>query len=171
MYQAHLINDEESVSDKSISVNFEDENILVNDEILNWDISRIDDSHFHVIKNGKGFKLEHVSTDFEEKIITIKINGKVCRLKIKDKMDILLEKMGMSDLASSQLTDIKAPMPGMILEIKVEPGQTIKKGEPVMVLEAMKMENVLKSPGDGEITSIEVKEGQSVEKNQLLIRF
>ncbi|MCX2745058.1 acetyl-CoA carboxylase biotin carboxyl carrier protein subunit [Mangrovivirga sp. M17] len=171
MYQAHLINDEESVSDKSISVNFEDENILVNNEVLDWDISRIDDSHFHVIKDGKGFKLEHVATDAEEKIITLKINGKVCRLKIKDKMDILLEKMGMSDLAGSQITDIKAPMPGMILEIKVKPGQTIKKGDPVMVLEAMKMENVLKSPGDGEITSIEVKEGQSVEKNQLLIRF
>ncbi|NMM49451.1 acetyl-CoA carboxylase biotin carboxyl carrier protein subunit [Marinigracilibium pacificum] len=171
MYQAHLINEEESNSDKSTSVNFEDGNIIVDDEILNWDISHIDDSHFHVIKDGIGYKLEHVSTNHEEKIVTLKINGKVCQIKVKDKMDILLEKMGMSDLAGSQVTDIKAPMPGMILEIKVEVGQTIKKGDPVMVLEAMKMENVLKSPGDGEITSIEVKTGQSVEKNQLLIRF
>ncbi|MCL4145650.1 UNVERIFIED_CONTAM: hypothetical protein GTU68_019273 [Idotea baltica] len=62
-------------------------------------------------------------------------------------------------------------MPGLILDILVEVGQTIQKGDQLMILEAMKMENVLKAPGEGSISSIEVSQGDSVEKNQVLIKF
>ena len=62
-------------------------------------------------------------------------------------------------------------MPGLILEIKVQPGQEVKKGDPIMILEAMKMENILKSPGDGVVREIKVAVKQNVEKNQVLILF
>ena len=77
----------------------------------------------------------------------------------------------MTHLQNVVIKDIKAPMPGLILDIMVEVGQEVKKGDALMILEAMKMENVLKSTGEGTITSIEVEKGQSVEKNNILIKF
>ncbi|MCL4115950.1 UNVERIFIED_CONTAM: hypothetical protein GTU68_032768 [Idotea baltica] len=62
-------------------------------------------------------------------------------------------------------------MPGLVLEIRVEKGQTIEKGEPILVLEAMKMENVLKSPSGGVVADIKIEKGEAVEKNQVLVTF
>ena len=70
-----------------------------------------------------------------------------------------------------KLNEIKAPMPGLILDIKVEVGQEVKKGDPILILEAMKMENILKSPGDGIVKAIKVKVKDNVEKGQLLLEF
>jgi len=64
--------------------------------------------------------------------------------------------------------EIKAPMPGMILRIKKTPGEKINKGDSVLILEAMKMENDLKAPAAGVIKSINVTEGTVVEKGTIL---
>ena len=69
---------------------------------------------------------------------------------------------------SSQQTEVKAPMPGMILKIAKQAGDEIVKGDSVLILEAMKMENDLKSPASGTIKSINVKEGSAVEKGTIL---
>ena len=83
----------------------------------------------------------------------------------------MLEKLGMNKTSAAAVQDIKAPMPGLVIELKVEEGQEIKAGDPLIILEAMKMENIIKSPREGVIKSILVKKGQSVEKNQILIKF
>lgn len=67
--------------------------------------------------------------------------------------------------------EIKAPMPGMVLEVRVKPGDRVQTGQPILVIEAMKMENVIKADGDGLVTSVTVKAGQSVEKGDLLVGF
>ena len=64
---------------------------------------------------------------------------------------------------------IKSPMPGLIIAIPVEVGQAVKKGDKVVILESMKMENELRSPKDGLVANIYVEPGASVEKNQILI--
>ena len=64
---------------------------------------------------------------------------------------------------------IEAPMPGNVLDITVKPGQTVKTGEALIILEAMKMENEIVAPSDGEIASIVVSKGDSVEAGQVLI--
>ena len=71
----------------------------------------------------------------------------------------------------SKLNEIKAPMPGLVVRITVEEGAEVKKGDSLLVLEAMKMENVIKAPGDAVVGKIKVNAGQAVEKNQLLISF
>jgi biotin carboxyl carrier protein len=65
----------------------------------------------------------------------------------------------------------KAPMPGLIVQIRVEPGQEVKAGDPLIVIEAMKMENVLKAKTPGKVKSIAVQTGQSVEKGNTLLEF
>jgi biotin carboxyl carrier protein len=57
------------------------------------------------------------------------------------------------------------------LDLKVGPGDVVKKGEVVLILEAMKMENSIKSPGDGIVKAVKVSLKQSVEKNQVLLQF
>ena len=107
----------------------------------------------------------------EEKKLVVKINNTPYSLDIKDKYDDLLHSLGLDSLASKKVNDIKAPMPGMVLNILVTEGQEVKKGDGLIVLEAMKMENILKSPTDGVIKKIAITKGVAVEKNQLLIQF
>lgn len=66
---------------------------------------------------------------------------------------------------------VKSQMPGKILRISVKPGQVVKKGESILVMEAMKMENEIKSPQDGIIKEVKVTEGQAVETGAELLNF
>ncbi len=77
---------------------------------------------------------------------------------------------GMSSSIAAIKT-IKAPMPGLILEVKVDPGDRVHQHQPLVVMEAMKMENIIKSPVEAVIKRVSVAPGQSVEKDDLLIEF
>jgi len=79
--------------------------------------------------------------------------------------------MGLSVVASQKLSSVKAPMPGLVLDIMVEPGQEVAEGDSLLILEAMKMENVLKATGEGVVKSIEITKGAAVEKGQILIEM
>ena len=147
------------------------EDFIVNGNFLDWTITKIRDRHFTVNYNGQSYHLEVIEVDTQSKAVKLKLNNKPCEVQLKDRSDLLLEKLGMNNLQQKSVKDIKAPMPGLIFDIKVQEGQEVKKGEPVLILEAMKMENILKSPSDGIIKTIKVKKGESVEKNQVLIQF
>ena len=138
---------------------------------FSWDIIKVKDGSFHVIKDNKSYTVEVVKADEKEKTFVININGNNYNLKVKDKYDELLKSLGLDGLASKKVSELKAPMPGLVLEIKVAEGDTVKKGDAILVLEAMKMENNIKSPTDGIIKKINVKKGMAVEKNQVLINF
>ncbi len=138
---------------------------------LNWDMVEVRNGQFHIIKNNKSYVAEIVECDTAAKKMTIAVNGYSFELDIKSRMDILLEEMGMSGLNEQKAQDLKAPMPGLVLDILVEEGQVIEKGEAVLILEAMKMENVLKAAASAKVTSIEIEKGQAVEKGQVLVTF
>lgn len=71
----------------------------------------------------------------------------------------------------SDKKDIAAPMPGLVVKMLKSPGDLVEKGEGVIIIEAMKMENELKAAADGEIAEILVKQGQAVDKGQCLVKF
>ena len=105
------------------------------------------------------------------KTFTLKINGQLLELNAKDHYDLLLEQMGMSAANTTKASKLKAPMPGKVLDVMVQPGQTVSKGEGLLILEAMKMENMLKAEQDGTIKSVNVSVGDAVEKNNVLIDY
>jgi biotin carboxyl carrier protein len=146
-------------------------NLTLDNNLVDWDFVKISENKFHIIKNNQSYSAELIKYDAENKTFDIKVNGNIHHIKVKDRMDILLDKMGLGNTAGKKINEIKAPMPGLIVDIKVEIGMEVKKGDALMVLEAMKMENILKSPGDGVIKAIKVEKRQSVEKNQVLIVF
>jgi biotin carboxyl carrier protein len=160
-----------TATDKTWQVDIQKDTILLNGTPFNWDIQPIGPHTYHIIKDNKSYTAELVEADYQAKTFTFKINGIKQTVNAKDRFDLLLDQLGMSDANTQKVNDVKAPMPGLILEIKVQPGQEVKKGDPILILEAMKMENILKSPGDGIVKEIKVQARQNVEKNQVLILF
>jgi biotin carboxyl carrier protein len=79
--------------------------------------------------------------------------------------------MGMSAAASAKVNNIKAPMPGLIIDLRVKAGDTVAAGDTLVILEAMKMENSIKSPAAATVRTVKVGKGDSVEKGQVLIEF
>ncbi len=135
------------------------------------DLLKINERQFHLLYNNRSYNIEVIKTNHAEKTMTLRINAQKISVQLRDKYDELLHQLGMDALASRKINDIKAPMPGMVLNILVGEGQEVKKGDALLVLEAMKMENVLKSPCDGVIKRVAANKGSAVEKNQLLIQF
>ncbi len=135
------------------------------------DIAQLSNDRLHLIYKNRSYNAEVVEVDMDAKSFRIKINGKIHQVTIKDKFDLLLERLGMDNPEEAKINNIKAPMPGLILDIHLEEGDQVEKGEVIMVLEAMKMENIIKSPGSGQVKKLHVQQGDSVEKNQVLIEF
>ena len=143
----------------------------LNGSEINWDQIEVKAGKFHIIRDRKSYSVEVVGADKEKKSFDLKVNNNIYKTKVEDRFDLLLHQLGMDNLTSAVVKELKAPMPGLVLKIEVAVGQTIKEGEALVVLEAMKMENVLKSPADVVIKSIGVTEGNAVEKNEVLIEF
>ncbi|SFA87035.1 acetyl-CoA carboxylase biotin carboxyl carrier protein subunit [Algoriphagus aquimarinus] len=160
-----------TIQNKSYSVEKAEDTIQVNGKTINWDLQWVSDRKIHLIYENKSLEAELISIDKESKSVQIRFGDKVSTLQLKDRFDILLEQMGMNNTASNALKEIKAPMPGLILDLKVQPGDEVAKGDVVLILEAMKMENIIKAPGDGIVKAVKVSLNQSVEKNQVLIQF
>lgn len=128
-------------------------------------------ANFHILKESKPYKAEIIASDFIAKKYTVKVNNNTYEVAIADALDMLIESMGIERGGSKIVNAIKAPMPGLILEISVAVGQEVKEHDPLLILEAMKMENSFLSPRDGIIKSIAVEKGNAVDKGQLLIEF
>tara|TARA_R110002051_G_scaffold92450_2_gene162129 strand:+ start:668 stop:1153 length:486 start_codon:yes stop_codon:yes gene_type:complete len=126
---------------------------------------------YHILQKSKPFRAEVIKTDLNQKAYTVKVNNKPYHIKITDDLDLLIKEMGFAIGSSKQIDSIKAPMPGLILDIHVAPGQSVKEGEPLLILEAMKMENIITSPRDGVIKSVPINKGTAIDKGQLLIEF
>lgn len=160
-----------SINNNSYKIEKENDSWKLNGKNIAIDKIQISETNYHIIKDDKTYDIDIVKFNKEEKTATIKVNGTKYEIKVADKFDELLKNLGMDNLASKKINNIKAPMPGLVLNILVEDGSVVKKGDALLVLEAMKMENILKSPTDGVVKKIAVKKGIAVEKNQLLIEF
>lgn len=145
--------------------------ILVDGVAIQLDLNKINASSTHVLHNNKSYNTEVVEINRAEKSCQIKINGTVYEISLEDQFDQLLKQLGMDNLTASKVSEIKAPMPGLVLKVLVSDGSEVKKGDSLVVLEAMKMENILKSPADGVVHKVNINPGDKVDKNQVLIQF
>ena len=145
--------------------------VTLNSEPFAWDIADLGGGRFHILHDRRSFNAEVVEADYAAKSIVLKVNGQRVTLQAKDRFDLLLERLGLSNAAVAKVNELKAPMPGLIVDIRVQPGQAVQKGDPLLVLEAMKMENILKAPADGTVSSLKVSLRDNVQKGQLLVQF
>lgn len=141
----------------------------LNGKAVDFNIVPNSDGTFHVLYQGKSHHI-HVIEKRANSLV-LDINKHKAKAKIKNDLEDLLSRMGMDKLLGVSMNELKAPMPGMVLKIMVNEGDDVKKGDSLLVLEAMKMENNIKAPGDGKVSKIPIKAGDKVEKNQVLIKF
>ncbi len=160
-----------TVNNRKFQIEFGSEHPSINGKKFEADVLEYKKGKFHIIRNNRSFEAEVVSANKEEKTFAIKVNNTMYTVSVKDDYDELLRDMGMDSSASKKVNDIKAPMPGLVLNVMVQSGQKIQKGDALIVLEAMKMENILKSPADGVIKKVNIIKGDKVEKNQVLVNL
>ncbi|MBL4654945.1 MAG: acetyl-CoA carboxylase biotin carboxyl carrier protein subunit [Bacteroidia bacterium] len=159
-----------TVNNKDLyNVELNDGSATINNKDYLFDLIKISDNQFNILQNHKSFNLNIISADHESKSFDIEVNGTTYKVNVKDKYDQLLESLGMDTVNNGKENVITAPMPGLVLETMVKKGQSIKEGDGVLILEAMKMENVLKSPSDGVVKQVNIKVGDKVDKNDPLI--
>jgi biotin carboxyl carrier protein len=147
------------------------EGLSVNGEKVTADAKQLNTNAWHIINNLQSYNVEVVSFNNAEKTAEIKVNNNVYSVTAKDQFDILLDKLGLGNLNAAKVSEIKAPMPGMVLKVFVAEGTEIKKGDNLFILEAMKMENIIKAPADVTVKTVKIKPGDKVEKGQILMLF
>ncbi|MFM7487229.1 MAG: acetyl-CoA carboxylase biotin carboxyl carrier protein subunit [Cytophagales bacterium] len=160
-----------TVHNKKFEIQGDGKNVLIDQQLLAWDLLKLSDRHFHILHENKTYRAELIKSDHGTKTFSLKINGSLFTVNLRDKFDLMLEKMGIANAVANKFNNLKAPMPGLIVDLKVKAGDTVKAGDPLLILEAMKMENMLKSPGEGVIKTVRVKKGESVEKGHVLLEF
>lgn len=158
-------------SKKEFQIQTKNDQIFVDDELSDLDFEKTGNNKYRVFSKNKVHTVEVLELHKADKKLLLKINGKITEVQLSTNLDLLLKKLGMDKGDDKNIKELKAPMPGLILQMNVTEGQEIKKGDSILILEAMKMENVIKAQGDATVKSILVKEKQSVEKNQVLVQF
>ena len=149
----------------------EKDNWTIDKVLFDGDIVKLRDNHYHAIWNNKSYNIEVIDSNVADKTFQLLINGQLLKTAAKDQFDLLLESMGMQAKAVQKINNVKAPMPGLIQSVAVAEGDAVSKGDTLLVLVAMKMENVIKSAGDGVVKSLKVTSGEIVEKNQVMLEF
>lgn len=126
---------------------------------------------FHIIHNNRSVNALLLDADGTGKKLRIEVDGERFDVEIKDELDQMLDTMGFSNVAGKHLKEIKAPMPGMVINVAVQEGQQVKEGDRILILEAMKMENSIIIHADATIKHVAVKAGQPVDKGQVLVEL
>ena len=157
-----------NINESEIKVNISsDKEVFVNDSEINYEMIEIENNSYILRLNNKQYQVDLVGKNkdsYELLINNVQVNS-ITRSALEHRAMKLIEQ---ANVKSQHHTEMKAPMPGMILKIKKQPGDKITKGESILILEAMKMENDIKSPATGTIKEINITEGNAVEKGAKL---
>ena len=158
------------MSNYLITINEEELHFNSND-VDSLDSIKVNAKNLHVLDNNTAFEVQIVHSDFMNKTMRLSINGNIYEVKLEDEYDQQVKKMGLLAVTTQKLNEVKAPMPGLIVDVMVKVGQEIVEGTPLIVLSAMKMENIILAQGEGVIKSIEIKKDDAVEKGQVIIEM
>lgn len=121
---------------------------------------------YSLILDGKSFESYVYQGEEEWQVL---LRGHLFQAKVEDEREKRLKAAAGGGVAEGGEFKLKAPMPGLVVSIPVSEGQEITKGQVLVILESMKMQNELKAPRDGKVERIRVKAGESVEQKQTLL--
>lgn len=137
----------------------------------NLDCIQVSEDTYHLIDNGKTYTIKVIEANDASKKFTLRIDGENKSVTLLNDLQLLIERMGLNVSRSKKLRVLNAPMPGLVTSIKVEEGQEVEEGTPLLILEAMKMENVISAPHHTRIKALNIKVGQAIDKGTALIEF
>lgn len=145
----------------------DERHIRVGDRLLTVDFESVSGQPvFSLILDGKSYESFVYQGEEDWDVL---LRGRQYQVKVEDEREKRLKAAGGGGVAEGGEFHLKAPMPGLVVAVLVEEGQAIQKGQVMLILESMKMQNELKAPRDGTIGRIRVKAGESVEQKQALL--
>ncbi len=144
---------------------------FTNEQLDAADLVQQSPGKYNLLKNHQSINAVLLDSNTTAKHQIIEIEGQSFDIHIKDELDLMLDKLGFTAVSNKVIKEIKAPMPGLVLEINVTEGQEVKEGDKILILVAMKMENSLMIHADATIKKICVKAGDPVEKGQVLVEL
>lgn len=162
------MNFEVKLGEEKIELEISDSTFSIEDTSGIYEFTK-DNGRYFLRLGTKLYKIDNVSREASN--ITFSIDGNWHTVSVKDEQELLLDRLGFKTGVEVAEGSLKAPMPGKILDILVKEGDLVTKEQPLVILEAMKMENELKSPIDGKVVSIAVESGQSLEKNTPILEI
>ena len=157
-----------TIDDKEFIIELlDDKRVSVNGEIYPVDFESVSGQPvYSLIVDGKSHEAYAQEVDNEWQVL---LRGRLYSVTVEDEREKRLRAAAGGGVAETGEYHLKAPMPGLVVAIPVEEGQEVKKGEVLLVLESMKMQNELKAPRDGIVSRIKVKPGESVEQKQSML--
>ncbi|MFZ1616957.1 MAG: biotin/lipoyl-containing protein [Flavobacteriales bacterium] len=135
------------------------------------DVRRTGPGLYSVMHKGRSHNVLVQKKDVENGTVRMRIGGGTYTVALEDERTRLVQSLGLDKAKGTVVKELKAPMPGLVLKVLVKEGDAVKKNDPLLILEAMKMENVIKSTGDAVVKKIHALERSAVEKGQLLLSF
>jgi biotin carboxyl carrier protein len=160
---------EYKLGDRSIEVEKTEDGWQVDGRHYSPDISLVEPGQYHLILGSHSFRLRYLREEGQD--IYLLVNGRETMLSKVDPRMALLAELGIDLEMDSAPSGVVAPMPGKVLEVMVSEGQAVEKGDSLLILEAMKMENIIKAPQDATVRSVHISAGDSVEKGAELVGF
>lgn len=157
------------VGEKTYDIQFKKGELLLNGTPVDYQFERIAPETYTLLFNGQSYPVVIESNGDHE--TRIAVDGHAVTVHVKDERALLLERFGLNDTDQAASRAVKAPMPGLVLNVMVAPGQEVQLGDGLVVLEAMKMENELRAQNAGVVKAIHVSPGDAVSKNALLLEF
>jgi biotin carboxyl carrier protein len=157
-----------TVDDKQFSVEIIDEkHISVDGKVYEVDFESVSGQPvYSLILDGKSHEAYVAAGDNNWQVL---LRGRLFPVTVEDEREKRLRSAAGGGVAETGEFHLRAPMPGLVVAIPVEEGQPVKKGQVLLILESMKMQNELKSPRDGTMGRIRVKPGETVEQKQTLL--
>ncbi|MCZ2127238.1 MAG: biotin/lipoyl-binding protein [Anaerolineales bacterium] len=159
-----------SIEDKEYVIEIVDDgHVRVNGRLVEVNFESVNGQPvYSLLLDGKSYESYVYSGDEDWQVL---LRGRQYQVKVEDEREKRLRAAGGGGAAQGGELSLKAPMPGLVVVIPVREGQEIKKGDVLVILESMKMQNELKAPRDGIVGAIKVKAGESVEQKQILLNL
>lgn len=159
-------------NNKSFAVKVNDFNFQFKPEDLSQlNIVKNSPIEYNLIRDNRSVNVRLLDSDHTGKKLRVEVDGEAFDVDIKDDLDQMLDKMGFGAASVKQIKEIKAPMPGLVLEINVAAGDEVEEGKKILILEAMKMENSILIHTKAKIKKVVVLAGQAVDKGQVLVEL
>jgi pyruvate carboxylase subunit B len=156
------------VNDRSFDLSFEEDHVLVDGEAKPYSFEVLRDGYVSLIVDGVSVPVSVEPAGNGKMRVTIA--GQRTEVTVKDERDLLVDEFGLgADAAAGG--EVRAPMPGLVIDILVDEGDTVDPDQGLLVLEAMKMENELKAPSGGIVGTIHAENGAAVDKDDLLVEI
>ncbi|WP_022835553.1 acetyl-CoA carboxylase biotin carboxyl carrier protein subunit [Salisaeta longa] len=159
-----------TVDDQTFDLSLDDGSLTVDGEPVAYSFEQIRPGYVSLIVNGRSIPLAIAPTDTDG-TLAVTIAGRRTTVAVQDERALLLEEFGLADALAAGQQEVRAPMPGLVLDLLVSEGDTVATDDGLLVLEAMKMENELHAPADGVVEAIHVAPGDAVDKNALLLEI